>query len=218
MVLVGIGCGLGTAWPAGRQHRVLSILVPLIFVVLARPETQQAVLACGRRLLSRKDRRMPRQNEQLRWRPTFGGSLQERPYRTNTSSSAGSFLRSFDRLEEILQEALMLEIGEIAREFALRETVQHLEKTGFLTSIDRNVWADCLAVRRSLLMTGNGLPMLSRQTVESALAMMLQLQVTLIDRRRALFDAEQMIRQQEDTALRHASAKIDPLKSADQSR
>jgi hypothetical protein len=137
------------------------------------------------------------------------GSTSAKPRRIDSSLSDAVFLRSFDRVEEILEEALMLELGKIAEAFVLRERVRHLQRTGFLTAMDLGDWADCLAIRRSFLLASTGQPAPSSQAVEGGLARMLQLQVTLTDRRRALFNREQAIGQQEDAALRRAAAECD---------
>jgi hypothetical protein len=136
------------------------------------------------------------------------------PTRAAYLPSKGAFLRSFDRLEAILQEALIIEIGEIATQFTLRDMVIYLEQSGFLTTADCRAWAECLSVRRSLLTAGGDRRTPSDAAVEGALATMLQLQVTLIDRRRTLFDEEQEIRDQENADLVTFAGKLHPDETA----
>lgn len=209
LLAVGTGCTFATMLPRGLLYRVLAIVIPLIFVMAARPEIQQAVrVRCGRRARSWRKGQPAARSAISRPHPSAGGTTSTKPVRTDNSSSEALFLRSFDRLEEILQEALTLEIGEIAKEFTLQEKVGHLEETGFLTAANRADWADCLAVRRSLLLAVPDVSGPASDAVEGALAKMLQLQITFTDRRRVLFDKEQLIGRQEDGELRRVAARI----------
>jgi hypothetical protein len=122
-------------------------------------------------------------------------------------SQEAAFLRSFDRMEEILQQALALQVGGLAKDFDLRDTVMHLQKTGFLTSRDRTSWSDCLRVRKWLLLADHDRPPPARVDVERAYVDMTQLQVALIDRKRELFTEEQKLREQEDLAMREYLAR-----------
>lgn len=212
VVAVGVGCALATLLPTGPEDRIWAILIPLAFLVVARPEARQRVLGWRARPAPRtRDRSVqPPERRAITAEVTVSpalpaASLAAEPQWIDTSSRETIFLRSFDRLEEILTAALVLQLGEIASAFSLQDTVNHLEETGFLTAIDLADWADCLAVRRSLLLTGVGRPAPSRQAVAAGLARMLHLQVTLTDRRRTLSDQEQAIGQQEEASLRRAT-------------
>lgn len=207
----GIGGALAILLPLDPKYRLSAIVIPAILIMLLHPGLKQLVRP---RAASRGESRArfggPEADEVELASPPFSGNAHAgKMFRTDNAPGEASFLRSFDRLEEILQEALALEIGRIAEEFGLREKVRHLEETGFLTAEDRNDWADALAVRRSMLLAGAGLPAPSRQAVESALAQMLRLQVRLTDRRRILFDSDLMIREQENAALLKIAETID---------
>jgi hypothetical protein len=207
LLAVAVGCALAAVLPADWIYRIPGVVIPLIFVVIAHPNIQSRLYQGVQHIAVRTGGRGSRQPDVVANRGPVG-VITERPIWAGNAPNNAAFLRSFNQLEEILQEALVLQVGEIATEFALRDMVEHLEQTGFLTLADRDRWADCLSVRRSLLMTGPGRPMPSAEEVESSLAKMLQLQVQLIDRRRKLFYEEQEIRERENAALQVAAGKM----------
>lgn len=204
LAAVATGGVLAAVVPAGPLQRICTILLPSLFVLAARPEVRRALLGRSRRLLLRSRYR------QSTKKSAGGGRRPEQSLssrRLEGFSAAGSeaaFLRTFDRLEEIMQEALTLEVGAISEEFNLRDKVTHLEATGFLTPADLKEWSAALLVRHELLLAGEGPPGPSSQIVLGALSVMWKLQTRLIDRRRDLFEAEQILRQREDAVLRHA--------------
>lgn len=141
--------------------------------------------------------------------PALSSSPAGKLHRNDNGPAEALFLRSFDRLEEILHEAVTLQIGQLASEFTLGNKVNRLQATGFLTRDDRREWASCLIVRRSLLCGSAEMSPPSMRDVEAALVRMLRLQVVLTDRRRLLFDTEMLIRHQEDAALREVASRMD---------
>jgi hypothetical protein len=206
-VVVGSGCALATMLPLGLPYRIAVVVIPLLFIGVAHPTLQQALLALGRAVTPRRSR--PGEPAPMPVAPARS-SAAAKLYWSDNSPGESVFLRSFDRFEEILQEALVLELGQIAAEFSLSETIDHLTGIGFLTPADCNEWADCLAVRCSLLLTeddGRRQPRAGK--VDDALGRMLRLQVVLTDRRRLLFDQEREVGQQEDAVLREIAGAID---------
>jgi hypothetical protein len=141
--------------------------------------------------------------------PSTSVRLNVRPRESLRCSEAG-FFRSFDRLEEILQGALVLQVGSIGHRFDLRETVLHLESTGFLSPADRSEWAACLAVRHRMLLADAGGPPVAGQVLEEALARMMRLEVAMIDRRLRLFTEEQSLRREEESLLRRMARRAVP--------
>ena len=126
---------------------------------------------------------------------------------TGWSATVQLRLRRNDRFEQILREALILEISQTATEFAFDEEADRLGESGFLTEADRMEWADCLAVQNSLSpVDASRAP--SILEVEATLARMLRLQVLLADRRRQLFARQMRIREAENAALRAAVGRI----------
>ena len=203
VVAVAAGSALALVHPPG-PHWVFIAVIPVTAILVVHPSVQTTI-----RRFVRSSRHSPSpQDAEPAPRPEGFRAPAAKLHRDHAPSE-NTFLRSFDRLEEIFQEALLLEIGPIAEEFALREKVSHLEATGFLTAADRLDWAESLAVRRALLLSATGLEAPPSEAVERALARMFQLQVRLTDRRRILFDAERRAREREDAALLQLSETLD---------
>jgi hypothetical protein len=202
LVAVGVGCALAAGLPSGQRYQILAFAIPMIFIATVHADVQQALLKfCRFQFGSRSITTSPR--------PLAVGSYSGMPQRLDNGPGEALFLRSFDRFEEILHEALTLQVGEIATQYSLPDEVRRLEETGFLTAVDRADWADCLSIRRSLLLADADRHGPSQGAVRAAMATMLRLQVRLTDRLRKLFQEEQSIRQQEDTALHQVAEKID---------
>ena len=209
MTAVAIGCALSTWQTTGLRYRFVAIAIPLLFVAAAHPAIQRIVISSLRGISDDRERwplRKPR---------PFGSASMprsrqaKRPDHMAAVAREGLLLRTFDRFEEILQEALTLEVGRLAANFQLGNTVERLLDTGFLTPQDFREWTSCLAVRRGLLLAGSGLPMPGSAEIENALATMLKLQVNLADRRRCLVERERRIGQQEEQVVATATKSLD---------
>jgi hypothetical protein len=211
LMAVVVGSGLALTNPLGPHRWISAVVIPAMSILAVHPGIQQLV---GRRL-ARPGRSRPPQQDSSSVdadpvvRPGGIRAPAAKIYRQGIAPSETTFLRSFDRVEEIFQEALLLEIGPLAKEFSLREQISHLEATGFLTAEDRRAWAESLAVRRALLLAATGLEAPASDVVEEALARMFLLQVRLTDRRRSLFDTERRAREREDAALLKLAETID---------
>jgi hypothetical protein len=207
LVVVGAGCVSAAILPLGPPYRIVVVMIPLIFIAAVHPTLQQVVVAFRRQLTFQRFRNSSVPEPALS--PPAQSSAAAKLYWSDNSPSESVFLRSFDRFEEILQEALELEIGQLAAEFPLRDTIGHLTRIGFLTVENCNEWADCLAVRTSLLLADEDHRQPLAGKVEDALGRMLRLQVELTDRRRLLFAQESQLRQQEEATLREIAGAVD---------